>query len=308
MTTTDAANTDPWRATSDFANAIAAAGLGHPDILPDGKLHRFHVEGDRPGTRNGWYTLYMNGVPAGCFGSWKLSETQTWCAISRDRLTPAQQVDIRRLVEKAKAQRAAEDRERHAQAAAVAAAMWEDAKPADPGHPYLVAKQIGAHGIRQRRQALVIPVLADGTIVSAQTILPDGTKRFLSGGRMAGGYHLIADQTRRPEVLIAEGFATGASLHEEIGAAVYVAFNANNLLSIARMVRARHPDQSVILCADNDAWTDGNPGLTKARAAALAIGARLLVPDFTGMDLSGRPTDWNDWYRLRRAAAGRIAA
>jgi putative DNA primase/helicase len=300
--------TDPWRAPSDFADAIAAAGLGHPDIVPDGALHRFRVEGDKPGTRNGWYVLHIDGTPAGCFGSWKLSETQTWCAVSRDQLTQAQQADIRRLMEAAKAQRASDEQERHAQAARSAAIIWDGAKPADQAHPYLVAKEVGPHGLRQQGIALVVPVYVAGQISSVQTILPDGRKRFLSGGRMSGGYCLIDDGTRRPEVLVCEGFATAASLHEEIGAAVYIAFNANNLMAVARMARARHIDQTVIICADNDQWTDGNPGLTKARAAALAIGAKLLVPDFTGMDLTGKPSDWNDWYRLRRVAAGRVAA
>jgi putative DNA primase/helicase len=136
---------------------------------------------------------------------------------------------------------------------------------------------------------------------------PDGTKRFLRGGRVSGGYHLIDDETRRPEILIAEGFATGASLHEETGAAVYVAFNGVNLLPVARYVRALQPTGEIIVAADNDAWTPGNPGLTKGRAAAVAIGAKLLVPDFRGLVLSGRPTDFNDLFSLQRESR-RVAA
>lgn len=304
---TAAASIEPWRAPGDFAAAIRAAGLGSPEIIADGTLRRFRCEGDKPGTRAGWYVLHLDGLPAGIFGSWKESLTQTWCAVSRDRLTLAQQADIRALVETAKAQRAAETRDRHAAAAQRAAVMVEYSTPANSDHPYLTRKAIAPHGIRQQGIALLIPIVVDGQIASTQTIYPDGGKRFLTGGRIAGGFYLVNDATTRPEVLIAEGFATGATLHEEIGAAVYCAFTAGNLLDVARYARAQHPRADIILCADDDRWTEGNPGLTKAKAAAIAIGGKLLVPDFTGLDLATRPTDWNDWYRLR-SPAGRVAA
>jgi putative DNA primase/helicase len=83
---------------------------------------------------------------------------------------------------------------------------------------------------------------------------------------------------------------------------VVVAFNAGNLSAVAREIRARHPAAEIILAADNDQWTEANPGLTKAREAALEIRAKLLVPDFTGMDTSHKPSDWNDMRRLRGAA------
>ncbi len=299
---------DPFRAIADFALAIQSAGLGIVNVRPYGDIHRFHVDGDRLGTRNGWYSLHMDVVPAGAFGSWRTAETHSWCAGSRDRMTPRQQADIRHRIEAARSQREAEIRERQVQAAAMAQSMLVSAPPADPERAYLKAKGIEAHGTRQRGGALLVPVYVGERIASVQSIFPDGSKRFLPGGRIKGGYYRIADAVTRPEILICEGFATGASLHEEIGAAVVVAFNAGNLASVARSIRAAHPGAEIIVCADNDQWTAGNPGLTKAGAAAIEIGAKLLIPDFTGMDLSGHPSDWNDLYRLRRAAGGRVAA
>jgi len=306
--TASSARLNLWRVPSEFANAIAAAGLGAPAIEADGKIHRFRGPDDRPGCRNCWYLLHLDGIPAGAFGSWKTGEQHTWTAAPGERLSFRQQADIRRLVAQAKAQRDAETRDRHAEAAKRAAAIGSYDGPADPAHPYLQAKQVAPHGLRQQGIALLVPVMVGGSLSSIQHIYPDGSKRFLAGGRISGGFYLIDDATRRPEILIAEGFATAATLHEEIGAACYCAFNAGNLLSVARAVRALHPTAPIILCADNDAWTEGNPGLTKARAAAVDIGSRLLVPDFTGMDLSGKPTDWNDWYHLRHQAQGRAAA
>lgn len=295
--------------TADFAAAIAAAGLGSPTITPDGQLHRFRCADDKAGTKNGWYALYLDGTPAGVFGSWKLGSIKTWCAVDRDQQTPQQRANLRALIEQTKRQRDDEQRDRNAKAAARAKAMIGASTAADPRHQYLVNKQIQPHGIRQQGIALLIPVYVGDSLTSVQTIYPNGTdKRFLKGGRIAGGHYFINDQTRRDELLICEGFATGATLHEQIGAAVYVAFNAGNLLAVARYVRSQHPRANVIVCGDDDRWTDGNPGKTKAREAALDIGAKLMMPDFSELDLSTKPTDWNDWYRLRRAAQGAVAA
>ncbi|WP_295543966.1 toprim domain-containing protein [uncultured Thiohalocapsa sp.] len=293
---------------TDFGAAMAAAGLGAPEtIIADGNIQRFRAADDKPGTRNGWYVLHVDGTPAGAFGSWRAGITETWSAAGDDA-TEADRRAMRRLMERARQQREAERRDAHAAAAAKAKHMLEQAAPADPDHPYLARKAISTHGIRQLGRALLIPVYADGELSSVQSIQPDGNKRFLSGGRTSGGCYLLNDGTRRPELLICEGFATAATLHEETGAAVWCAFNAGNLLHVARAVRRQRPQGEVIVCGDDDRWTEGNPGAAKARAAALDIGAKLLLPDWTGLDLSGHPTDFNDCYRLRRAAAGRAAA
>jgi putative DNA primase/helicase len=81
-------------------------------------------------------------------------------------------------------------------------------------------------------------------------------------------------------LLICEGWATGATLHEESGHPVLCAMNAGNLLPVAKAARAAWPGADLLICADNDRKTEGNPGLTAATAAAKATGARLAVPEF----------------------------
>lgn len=55
-----------------FRDALQAA-YGPLDWLPvpDGAIHRFRVPEDKPGTLNGWYVLYLDGIASGAFGSWK---------------------------------------------------------------------------------------------------------------------------------------------------------------------------------------------------------------------------------------------
>lgn len=89
------------------------------------------------------------------------------------------------------------------------------------------------------------------------------------------------------KVLICEGMATAFSLHEETGYRVYMAFTANNLMLVGRIVREKLPDAKIVFCADNDINVKGNPGRTKATAAALDIGATVAVPPIAG--------DFNDY-------------
>lgn len=155
------------------------------------------------------------------------------------------------------------------------------ARPAHDNHPYLQRKKVRAVGLRQLRESLLVP-LRDGAGVlhSLQFIGADGSKRFLTGGRMRGCYFAIG----RPvdALLLCEGYATAATVFEATGRACAVAFNAGNLLPVARVLRAKFPRLRIVVCADNDAATPGNPGLTKATEAARAVQGFVALPRFKG--------------------------
>jgi len=99
-------------------------------------------------------------------------------------------------------------------------------------------------------------------------------------------------------VCIAEGYATGASIHAATGYAVAVAFNAGNLGPVVGAIRENHSEVQFIVCADDDAGTPGNPGLTHARDAARAVCALLAAPLF-GTDRLADATDFNDLHQAR---------
>ena len=87
-----------------------------------------------------------------------------------------------------------------------------------------------------------------------------------------------------------EGYATGLSVHLAIGATVYCAMDAGNLHAVAAIARRQNPEARILLCGDNDAHTQGNPGKTKAEHAAAVIGGLVaLPPEFSG--------DWNDYHQ-----------
>lgn len=294
------AHVDP---VSAFRDAMAAAGINTPDqVVADGKLRRFHVEGDRRGTKHGWYVLYLDGLPAGSFGSWKLGVRHNWHAETNGATNDEERALLRARIDAARRQRAQEDEQRRQRAAEKARRMWEQANPADPEHPYLVARQVRPHGIRQLGSRLVIPVRdADGKFTGLQFIGAEAEKRFLTDTAKKGAYHRIGVSSG--VVIICEGYATGASVHEATGHAVAVAFDAGNLRPVAEAVRAKvGPDTRIILAADDDHKTEGNPGVTKARDAARVVSGTVAIPRFPAGDVG---TDWNDLARSQGITAVR---
>jgi len=262
--------------------AMAAAGLAPAkpiDLNPDGKIHRYRVTGDKGGSNNGWYVLHDGPMAFGAFGSWRNSESHTWREASTKPLTPAERADITRRTKAMWQAQAIERKAVQEAAQAKALRMWRMARPATHAHPYLAKKQVNSYGLRQLREMLLVPARDHaGVLHTLQFILPDGSKRFLTGGRISGCY--VALGRVGHTLLLAEGFATAATLHQATGHAAAACFSCGNLLAVARALRGKFPQLRLVLCADNDVNTPGNPGLTKAREAARAVGGLLAVPVF----------------------------
>lgn len=275
--------------------ALRGAGIeADTPIVADGRIHRFRDWLDKPGTRNCWYILFPDYPLAGAFGCWRRGIKVIW----HDK-TSGQNI----IREKIKGQLNKILDGLHAKGRLLAQNVWEDALPANGRHGYLITKQIRAHGLRYARGALLVPVLDQyGTLHGLQQIYRNGDKRFTRGTDKHGHYYLIGTPGDRT-VYIAEGFGTAATVHEVTGSPVAVAFDAGNLLPVATALRSAYPDADLILCADDDKLTAGNPGITKARQAAVAVGATVLVPRFNNP--VSRGTDFNDMYREEGADAVR---
>lgn len=291
-----------------FSQAIEATGLAAPGtIYSDGQLHRFSATGKRSDSA-GWYVLHADRLPAGVFGCWRTGMTVTWCSKAESTLTQAERDTMRQRVRDARALRAADTELRQQQAQATALARWNAASPLLLGmqaHPYLKTKGVQGFGLRVEAAPgpgyhagaglLLVPMRdVAGTLHSLQTIAPNGGKRFMTAGRVQGCYHAIGQIGTA--LVVAEGFATAASIHEATGLAVAAAFSANNLFPVARALHQKYPGLPLVLAADDDYATEGNPGLTVARHTALAVGGIVALPQFPA-DRSGA-TDFNDLHRL----------
>jgi putative DNA primase/helicase len=220
-------------------------------------------------------------------------------------MTPAERDSHRQRIKAMQAQREADDAARNEAAAQEAARRWEAATPCSE-HAYLQAKGVKPHGVRVADDgALLIPMRdAASRLWNVERINPHDSKdkRGLPGGRRTGLYHSIG----KPDgvLIVCEGYSTGASLHECTGMAVAVAFNAGNLEAVAIALRAKYPALKIVVAADDDHLRAGNPGISKATAAAQAANALLAVPDF-GKDRPDSATDFNDLHQIGGADAVR---
>ena len=286
---------------AQFRTALLAAGLTPPaDIHGDGKLYRFSSNG-KPKDDSGWYALHLDGLPAGVFGCWRKGFSQTWCSKTYDILTQAEREAHRQRMEAIRLQRDADTALRQDAAATVAVERWKAASLATD-HPYLVRKRVRPHGVKVEGKVLLVPMRdTAGELRSLQVIDPEGGKRFQLGGRVKGCYHSIG----RPDgvLIVCEGYATGASIHESTGHAVAVAFNAGNLLAVATELHRKYPTLGLIVAADDDHQTPGNPGITMATEAARAVSGSLAVPEFSGHARGDKDTDCNDLHQLAGLAA-----
>lgn len=290
-------NIDPIKAEEDFRAALRDAGLVPPDgITADGKLHRIDVEDEKPGRKSGFYVFHSDGIPAGAYGDWHDGPDawHTWCSCARAELTQDEYLEHKKRLDAARAARTEADKARKLEAKERAARIWEQSKPCE-SHPYLTRKGVGANGAREFNGRLVIPMRdADGELSSVEFIDADGSKLFLAGGKKAGCWFAIGEPAN--VLCVAEGFATGASVHECSGYFVAVAFDCGNLAAVAKALRSKYPTAKIVICADDDPKDDGkNPGVEAAEKAAAASNALIAVPD---MPQGG---DFNDQAAIRGA-------
>jgi putative DNA primase/helicase len=296
--------------TSIFDRAREAcerAGIEYKSVPLDGEWHSADLADDPRGRGDGRIKLFPDGQ-GGIVWNHKTGEKQNFFLDrqSAKPISPAERARIKAEQERRKLER--EYRQSHA--ARRARKIWKAAKPAPVEHPYLARKHIYPHGARvttwerlyqnesgERHKltidnTLILPLLnQSGRIRNLQAIFPTESlelgrgKDFLPFGETAGLFWWIGSEKTDP-VLIAEGFATAATLHEETGYRVYIAFTAGNLLAVGRIVRKHLPAVKIIFAADNDK-TPGNPGLTKANEAALAVDGFVACPPIAG--------DFNDY-------------
>jgi phage/plasmid primase-like uncharacterized protein len=188
----------------------------------------------------------------------------------------------------------AEQAERRDAGTRQARERWIAADPTYTSHPYLSAKAIRPSGTRLDGAHILVPLHdVDGKIQSLQTIDARGHKLFCSDLPTAAGMYVIGGRIADAEapVLVCEGFATGASLHETTGRTVVVAFNAGNLVKVAERLVSAYPGAAWIVAGDDDRGKAKNVGREAASAAARILGCPAVFPTFPAATPG---TDFND--------------
>ena len=278
-----------------FRRGMADRGLVPPaEIIADSRLHRCDTAG-RHGEGDGAYILHLDEHPAGGFQNWQDGQGwETWSYRNGETTVSAAAREAHTArTEAGKRQNDEERQRRILETRPRAISLWQRGRPADPQHPYLVAKSIKPHGLRQVGNDLLVPMHDVGSreLVNVQRITADGeqwAKRGLPHGVVAGTYLGIGE----PDgvLLIAEGFSTAASLYETTRYAAAISFGAGNLEAVAIGLRCRYPNARIVVCADRDS---DDTGERAADRAALAVGGVVAIPP----DSPGQKADFNDVHR-----------
>lgn len=283
---------EQYEITNEFTSSMIEAGIEPPaEIIADGQLHRFHVEGDKSRSENGWYVLYPDAPAAGSFGDWKRGIVEKWVTGRKETTTPEERAILMARNEELRRVRQADWEQKTAETRARAQEILSAAKPAKD-HPYLSKKGISpVRGIFiSANGSLIVPVRdAEKVLHGLQFIDTEGGKKFLSGTVKAAHYFAIG--TTCEIMCICEGLATGISVHEATELSVAIAFDAGNLRSVAESLRKKFPRATIVICGDSD---PNGIGQTKAQEASDAVGGIAVTPKFES--LQGSPTDFNDLH------------
>lgn len=189
-------------------------------------------------------------------------------------------------------------------ASATAAEMWHAASPAGRS-PYIDRKGVQPEACRYLWDgSLLVPLVRYDlpraeALKGVQRIKPDGSKLFTKGFEKTGAACRLGLVVHGQPILICEGYATGLTLRmaTDRRLPVFVALDAGNLQPVAEILARLFPDSKLLLCADDDWLTAGNPGRSKAWAAARALpGAMVTYPIFRPGNRGRKDTDFNDLH------------
>lgn len=299
---------DPCR---EFGEVLRAAGLViEGDPVMDGQIHRVPVADGKRGARDGAYQGFSDGRPNGWWQNYRSGEKGKWLATGHVLTSEAKAILRQELAEKL-ADREELRKEDQARAMKRAYAKWMNAEPASPDHPYLTRKGVAAYNLRQDKHGnLLVPGYdGQGRLQTLEYINKDGAKWYEKDCPKRGAMAILPDQDALPGevILMVEGYATGASVHQATGLPVAVAFDAGNIKDAALAIRRQMPHVKLTICADNDARIsdDRNVGVLKAKEAAAAVGAKVVVADFSKSEQERRLTDFNDLHQARGLGAVR---
>lgn len=278
----------------EFTEALASAGCiisgDHP--IMDGTKQRITVEGEKFTERSGsgFYVGHLDGHPAGYIKNNKTGEELTWKAKGYT-LAPEEKALMAAEAAGKLKRREAELATRQEQASARVTRQTSKLVPMSQPTPYLLSKGVNAdHGAltdKEGKKTYLPAVDADGKQWTMQYINEAGTKRFAKESKKEGCFHVVGgleQLAKAPAIVIAEGYATAATLKQALLMATVCAFDSGNLAPVAQALHRKFPDKPIVIAGDDDRHleiTQGvNPGRTKAEEAAKLVGGKVLLPIF----------------------------
>lgn len=93
-----------------FRQAMRSTGIEtEDDLLADGTLLRFHVAGDKTGTKNVWYVFHPDEPMSGALGDWRLGISKTLTSKDSTSMPPADKDKLEARMQETKRLRSAQN-------------------------------------------------------------------------------------------------------------------------------------------------------------------------------------------------------
>ena len=299
----------------EFKDALITLGAILPDGHPimDGNPHRIPADGDKKGDKAIFYVGHLDNVPAGFIKNNRSGEELKWCSKGYV-LSENQKKQYKVAMLQKKQQREQELSDKHLATSLKLEQKLSQMNEVKDTTPYLDSKGVTCHeGIYSINDSTTcIPAIdINGKIWTMQYILEDGTKRFAKDSKKEGSFHALGGLDKldkAPVIVIAEGYATAASIKEASNLpAVVCAFDAGNLISVASSIRDKYPDTPILIAGDDDKHqeiTKGiNPGKEKAEIAAKAVNGSFILPVFAPNEQSYSPKKYSDFNDLAQKSS-----
>ena len=273
----------------------------------DGNRHRIATTEDKRGEQAGFYVAFLDGRPAGYAKNNRSGEEIRWTS-SGNVLTVAEREKLKKNYKRIQEEKAAALSSLHEASAQRVQTQLAGLQPVSQATPYMSAKGIqphkGAYWGADGKTTCLPAQDVDGKVWAMHYIREDGTKRFAKDCRQSGCFHPVGGMEalkQAPVLVVAEGYATAASLTEVLGFATVAAFDSGNLPSVATALHERYPEKPMVIAGDDDRHLveklGKNPGREKAEKAAQAVGGEVVFPLFAPGERETAPskfTDFND--------------
>ncbi|TAN49060.1 MAG: toprim domain-containing protein [Methylococcaceae bacterium] len=302
-------------------------------VIETGRMVRCKVDGERE--KRGWYCLHeIQGndnewLLVGSFGVWYGSDNNAQkIKVNSKRLSDEQKTALKIRISENKRQAEHERQIAADRAARVAAKCWSKHASESGTCAYLETKCVPGYGLRYtpKGNALVPMLDVDGKIHGLQVLYGDAdaikkkgrNKEYWPQGVAKQGHFHLLGLPNNSLILVAEGYATAASLHAATGLCVAVAFDSGNLLPVCEALKKRYRASKILICADDDhvqkcrackcltpvnnptcmhcgeEHGKQNAGVNSAQAAALAVNGAWIAPVFAEDRGNKKISDFND--------------
>ncbi|UWU97973.1 DUF5710 domain-containing protein [Campylobacter jejuni] len=305
-----------------FKSALENQGLiieGLP--IMDGKIHRVKTTNDKGRELSGAYSGFLDDYPAGFVQNFKTGIKENWkMPIEKNQSNNIK--NSQKLHEQIKKDQELREKEILTLQEKTALKLedeYNNAKWANSNHPYLKKKGFSENFYlkQDNKGSLLIPLKDEnGKLWSVQRIFPNGdkiigvikTKEEKEQGieysaKKSGCFHLIGAKNLEycKEFIIAEGFATAATIYKALNKPVIMGIDAGNLSKIVETLKNKFQNTPITLIADNDKKRElkglSNVGVETAKEIQQRFSdIKVIIPKISDQEAGQGVSDFNDIF------------